>query len=103
MEKKVNFEGLLREDGYEIPIRCSKCGKMLKYVGVGEYECEACGYTEYDAYGLVRGYLEKNPGANAVQVERATGVSQKIISFLVKQGKIEVKSRGAFFKGGSDE
>ena len=66
MEDKINVEGLLRNDPYNVPVRCSKCGKMLKYMGVGEYKCEACGFTEYDDYGLVRSYLEKNPGANAV-------------------------------------
>lgn len=104
MDKKdVNIEGLLRDDGYNIPVRCSKCGKMLRYMGVGEYKCDECGYTEYDDYGLVRAYLEKNPGATAVQVERATGVSQKTISLLVKQCKIEMRGRGTIFEGGTDE
>ena len=103
MEDNINVEGLLRDDLYNVPVRCSKCGKMLKYLGVGEYKCEACGFTEYDDYGLVRSYLEKNPGANAVQVERATGVSRKVISVLVKQCKIEVRGRGKIFEGGTND
>ncbi len=90
----VNLEGLLRNNDYEIPTRCSKCGQMLKYVGVGEYKCEACGFTEYDDYGLVRAFLEKNPGATSVQVETATGVSQKTINALVRLGKIESCGKG---------
>ena len=103
MEDNINVEGLLRDDLYNVPVRCSKCGKMLKYLGVGEYKCEACGFTEYDDYGLVRSYLEKNPGANAVQVERATGVSRKVISVLVKQCKIEVRGRGKIFEGDTND
>lgn len=101
MEDNINVEGLLRDEMYNIPVRCSKCGKMLKYLGVGEYRCEACGYTEYDDYGLVRAYLEKHPGANAVEVERATGVSRKIIAVLVKQSKIEIKGRARFIEEGT--
>ena len=103
MEDKINVEGLLRNDPYNVPVRCSKCGKMLKYMGVGEYKCEACGFTEYDDYGLVRSYLEKNPGANAVQVEKATGVSRKVISVLIKQSKIEMKGNGKFLEGGTND
>ena len=102
-KKNVNLEGLLRHDDYNVPTRCSKCGKMLKYLGVGEYKCKECGYTEYDDYGLVRAYLEQNPGATAVQVEKATGVTQKTISLLVRQSKIEVKGRRMNLEGGTDE
>ena len=103
MDNNINIEGLLIEEGYNIPVRCSKCGKMLKYLGVGEYKCEDCGYTEYDDYGLVRSFLEKHPGANVVQVERATGVSRKVISLLVKQCKIEVRGKGQIFEGGTND
>ena len=103
MGDNINLEGLLRGDMYNVPVRCSKCGKMLKYLGVGEYKCEECGFTEYDDYGLVRAYLEKNPGANAVQVEKATGVSRKVIAVLVKQCKIEIKGQGRFLEGGTHD
>ncbi|MCR4677783.1 MAG: hypothetical protein K5679_03410 [Lachnospiraceae bacterium] len=101
--KNVNLEGLLRDEGYEVPVRCSKCGKMLRYLGVGEYKCDACGFTEYDDYGLVRAYLEKHPGATAAQVEKATGVSQKTISLLVRQSKIEAKGGRMILEGGTYE
>jgi len=85
------MEKLVRGEDYEKPTRCSKCGKLLKYIGVGEYKCEACGFTEYDAYGLVRAYIEKYPGANVIQVETATGVPKKTINALVRAGKLDVK------------
>lgn len=87
-----SLEDLVMDNLYEKPTRCSKCGKLLTYVGVGEYKCSECGFTEYDAYGLVRAFVEKNPGANVVQVERATGVSKKVISGLVKAGKLEIRN-----------
>jgi len=93
------MEKLIREEEYSKPIRCSKCGKMLKYIGVGEYKCEACGFTEYDDYGLVRSFLEKNPGANIMQVETATGVTKKTINGLVKSGKLTVSKSGTIMEG----
>ncbi len=102
MEKMNALEELLNED-YEKPTRCSKCGKMLKYVGIGEYKCEECGFTEYDDYGLVRAYLEKYPGANELQIERATGVSRKVINMLVRQGKFDVKKGASLPLGGNND
>ena len=90
-EDSINFEKLLREEDYHKPVRCSKCGKPLKYMGVGEYQCEACGFTEYDDYGIVRSYVEQNPGASIVQVEMNTGVSKKVIQDLVRTGRLALK------------
>lgn len=93
------MEKLIKAEDYERPVRCSKCGQMLKYVGVGEYKCEACGFTEYDAYGLVRAYLEKNPGSNVIQVEMATGVPKKVINGLIRAGKLTVSGSGSIMEG----
>ena len=98
----INYEGLLRDNKIEKPVRCSKCGGFLKYDGLGEYACEKCGYHEYDDYGKVRAYLEANPGANVVEVSDATGVSQKLIHQMVSEGKFEVTSKLGYLKGGSE-
>ena len=95
MAGEIDFDKLLREEEYNKPVKCSKCGKLLTYYGLGEYKCEACGFTEYDDYGLVRAYIEKNPGATIAQVERATGVSQKIINSLVRRGKLDIKKNSS--------
>lgn len=96
MERKLNLEGLLRDDDcdYQKPLCCSKCGHFLKYLGIGEYKCEECGFTEYDAYGKVRCYLERYPGANIVRIEKDTGVPQKTIKAFVRQGKFVLNKRG---------
>lgn len=88
------LSGLLRDD-YEKPTACSKCGKSLKYIGIGEYECESCGAREFDDYGRVRAFIESHPGANGLQVEKATGVSRKVIKGLVDSGKLDI-SKGSF-------
>ena len=98
MEEGIKLERLLREEGYRKPVCCSKCGKLLTYKGVGEYKCDACGFTEYDDYGLVRAYLEKNPGATMVQVETATKVPKKTLNAFVREGKFVI-SRGGRLEG----
>ncbi|MCM1065350.1 MAG: hypothetical protein NC420_12970 [Eubacterium sp.] len=80
--------GMLEQ--YHIPKVCKECGGVMIFKGVGEYHCEMCGEVDYDDYGKVRLYIEKHPGANAAQVEDNTGVSQKIIRRLLKDGRIEV-------------
>ncbi len=98
MEREINLQGLLRETDVNKPSFCSKCGCPVSYKGLGEYVCDNCGFHEFDDYGKVRLFLEKNPGANIVQIEARTGVSQKIINQLVSEGKFEV-SKSAGLRG----
>jgi len=77
-------------DPYNIPKICEKCGGVFIFVGVGEYHCEKCGNVRYDDYGKVRMYIEKHPGANAAEVEVATGVKQRSIRRMLKENRIEV-------------
>ena len=75
---------------YHVPQICKVCGGVMIFKGVGEYRCEECKAVDYDDYGKVRRYIEGHSGANAAQVEENTGVSQKIIRRLLKDGRIEV-------------
>lgn len=77
-------------DIYHRPIRCEVCGGIMVFKGVGEYHCEDCRHVEYDDYGKTRLYIEKHRGANAAQVEAATGVSQKTIRQMLKDNKLEI-------------
>lgn len=88
----MDLSGLIRpEKSYDKPERCSKCGGPLKYTGLGEYTCTKCGNQELDDYGKVRIFLENNPGANIVRTEALTGVSQKAITEMIREGKFEAK------------
>lgn len=84
------MEGFGILEQYHIPQVCKECGGVMVFKGVGEYRCEDCRAVDYDDYGKVRLYIEEHPGANAAQVEENTGVSQKIIRRLLKDGRIEV-------------
>lgn len=71
-----------------VPQFCKKCGGAMKFRGVGEYMCEHCGFLQYDDYGKVRNGLESFPGMTIAETEQRTGVSQRTIRKLLKEGRI---------------
>ncbi|MDE6318136.1 MAG: hypothetical protein K2M22_00155, partial [Lachnospiraceae bacterium] len=75
---------------YNRPTYCAECGGVMVFKGVGEYQCEACGFLDYDDYGKVRNYIEKHIGANAAEASKATGVSQKAIRDMLKEARLEI-------------
>lgn len=70
-----------------IPRYCKKCNGFMTYQGVGEYTCDRCGFLDYDDYGRVRNFIERKPGANTIEIEKATGVSQRTIRKMLKEGR----------------
>lgn len=89
--------GLISLENYHRPSHCALCGGIMIFKGVGEYECEDCKYRDYDDYGKVRLYIEQHRGATAVEVEKATGVSQKTIRQMLHEGRIEVAADSKAF------
>jgi len=82
---------------YHVPRLCKQCGGVMVYRGIGEYRCEDCGFDDYDDYGKVRRYIEKNKGATAMDIEAVTGVSQKTIRRMLKESRLEVASNSKMF------
>lgn len=93
----MDIERLLLPDKYNIPRVCEKCGGVMVFKGVGEYQCEDCGELAYDDYGKVRNYIEEHKGATAAQIEEAIGVSQKTIRLLLREGRLEVTEDSRMF------
>ena len=93
----MDIERLLKPDAYNIPRECEKCGGVMVFKGLGEYQCELCGQLAYDDYGKVRNYIEEHRGATAAQIEEAIGVSQKTIRRLLKEGRLEVAEGSRMF------
>ncbi|MDE7269734.1 MAG: hypothetical protein K2N81_04600 [Acetatifactor sp.] len=84
-------------DYYHVPCKCAECGGVMVFKGVGEYHCEDCGAVDYDDYGKVRLYLEDHKGANAVEVESETGVSQKSIRQMLRESRLQVAENSRTF------
>lgn len=88
----------LRSLNYNAPDTCESCGeKRMKYNGIGEYQCEKCGFIMYDDYGHVRNYLEKNPGATVGETSQATGVSKGRIRQMLVDDRIQVAPGSVVF------
>ncbi|MDD6810334.1 MAG: hypothetical protein PUD93_00455 [Lachnospiraceae bacterium] len=84
-------------DVYNRPITCKQCGGVMVFKGVGEYQCEDCGYLDYDDYGKVRNYIERHVGATSAQVSEATGVKQKTIRTMLKESRLEIANGSKAF------
>lgn len=88
---------LLELDDYHVPRTCEKCGGVMVFKGVGEYQCEDCKSVAYDDYGKVRLYIENHRGATAAQVEEGTGVTQKSIRKMLRESRLEVTADSVAF------
>lgn len=77
-------------DDYHIPRACEKCGGVMIFKGIGEYQCESCGEIAYDDYGKVRRYIEEHRGANLSEIQAGTGVNHKTIRQMVRESRFEV-------------
>lgn len=101
MSREERIEALKKElnaiNTYNRPTYCDRCEGVMIFKGVGEYECEKCGYLAYDDYGKVRNYVEKHMGANAAEASKATGVSQKAIRDMLKEARLEIAPNSTFF------
>ncbi len=71
-----------------VPMFCKKCGGRMIFQGVGEYKCELCGFLDDDDYGKIRLCIENFPGVTIADAEMQTGVSQRTIRNLLKEGRI---------------
>jgi len=91
------MDGMDFFDVYHVPRLCKDCGGVMIYKGVGEYRCEDCNYLDYDDYGKVRLYIERHRGATAMEIESYTGVSQRIIRKLLRDGRIEIAETSKVF------
>lgn len=81
---------LMELNEYHRPKVCTVCGGIMVFKGVGEYQCEECKSLDYDDYGKVRLYIEGHKGATASEIEAATGVKQRTIRNMLKEGRLEV-------------
>ncbi len=91
---KRNF---IRQNNYNMPIDCSKCGGLMVYKGIGEYQCNACGFLDYDDFGKVHRYIEKNRNATLLEVAEQTGVRQENIREMLRDSRLELRGAGRRF------
>lgn len=69
----------------------------MTFRGVGEYQCDKCGFIMYDDYGKVRNYLEKHGNATVAGTSAATGVSQQSINQMLRDERFEISTSSRTF------
>lgn len=94
---KHNLDMELEIYDYNIPKACTICGGVMVYKGVGEYQCEDCKELDYDDYGKTRLYIETHKGATTTEIEAATGVKQRTIRAMLKEGRFELRADSKTF------
>jgi flagellar operon protein (TIGR03826 family) len=66
---------------------CKRCGKVFNYVGVASV-CAECAQREQEDFQKVREYLFAHPNSTTLEVTKATGIDPKVISRLLKEGRL---------------
>lgn len=89
MEARLN----LNDD--DKPVKCSKCGAIVKYKSHGEYLCsnEECGNIERDNFGKIRDYLDRHGPVSATVISQETGISVNKITAYLAEGRLEFANR----------
>lgn len=79
------------------PYKCEKCDGKMFYVGGGEYQCEDCGELAWDAFGIVKKFLDKYGSQPIPVITQATGVSADILTGLLKDGCLQLPKNSKIF------
>ncbi len=66
---------------------CKRCGKVFNFVG-GTSVCGECAKQEQEDFEKVREYLFSHPNSTTLEVTKATGIDPKVISRLLKEGRL---------------
>jgi len=67
-------------------MRCRWCGK--RFQSYGTMVCPTCLQELDEKYNPVRDYLYDNPNASIEEVVEETGVSERIILYYLKEGRL---------------
>lgn len=70
---------------------CSLC-RSLFIDFAGSDLCPKCSERYQAAFSLVRDYIYDNPGGNAVDIARATGIDVAIIMRFLREGRLYIRS-----------
>lgn len=79
------------------PIFCKECGGRLFYEGEGAYKCHDCESIEFDDFGKIKRFLEKNGPSPATEIAAGTGVKLEIINIFLKNGRLEIPEGSNFY------
>ncbi len=76
--------------------QCTFCGKIFN--SLGKNICPACVTKIDECFQLVRDYLYNHPGADIVELTSETGVEDKIILMLLREGRLALGEASSCLK-----
>ena len=79
------------------PVKCDKCGGKMIYSHSGIYTCEVCENELLDDFGKVKRYLDEHGPDVAVMISEVTGVPVKVITLMLREGRIEITENSRSF------
>lgn len=79
------------------PVSCSKCNASLYYKGSGRYVCSECEHEEYDDFGKVKKFLDKNGPTPSNIIMEETGVSLEKLDAMLRNGQVEIPENSSFY------
>lgn len=71
-------------------LKCSMCGGI--YAPCGLPFCQDCMQRIDEGFVKIRDYVYDNPNAKVAEILEETGVEEKVVSFLIKQGRLKTIS-----------
>ncbi len=69
---------------------CNVCGKIFVYFG--NKTCRNCVEELEQAYIKVRDYIYKNPDADILKLVEDTGVDEKLILQMLREGRLQLRN-----------
>jgi predicted amidophosphoribosyltransferase len=74
--------------------QCKMCGQIYRYIG--NQFCGNCLREMDEQFRVIKDLLYKNPNLTINEVVEETGVDEKIILFLLREGRLEMKAAGDY-------
>ncbi len=79
------------------PTYCSHCGERVYYIAGGKYSCKTCGNLNFDAYGKVKNFIEKNGMSSIIYMSQTIGVEPELIEMILEQGEVTIPKESKYY------
>lgn len=79
------------------PTCCSYCGERVFFVGGGKYNCKICGNLNFDIYGKVKDFVEKNGVTSKLYMSQTIGVDTDVIEMILEQGTVKIPEESQYY------
>lgn len=67
-------------------MNCEECGRI--FASQGGRLCRNCLAKTDEEYAVVRKYVRQHPGADIMEVSRATGIKEEVILRFLREGRL---------------